>query len=122
MPSSILGKRTRSSPDSGTTDSFPAVAVTNPSSTALKGHLPRAKRQARADIFNDENESPFYSKVSSASDQDGDRMQLDPLSDLTPKKHGLAGKKITSPSVKPGGDFVILRPSNGTWISLAGDY
>src|ERR1700709_1585638 len=99
MPSSVLGKRTRSS-NSGTTGTRLATAVANSSCPAPKSPLPRAKRQARADIFNDENENPFYRKASPSPAQDGDLMELGALSELTPIKHGHAGKRFISSPVK----------------------
>ena len=112
MPSSVLGKRTRSS-ISGTTDTLPVVVVANLSRSAPKAPLPRAKRQARADIFNDENENPFYRKAASEDTEDGELMDLDPLSDLTPIKHGHSGKRFISSPVKLGGHFDIIKHNNG---------
>ncbi|KAH8648957.1 P-loop containing nucleoside triphosphate hydrolase protein [Tricladium varicosporioides] len=60
MSSTVLGKRTRSSTDSGS----------SPRST-------RSKRQARAEIFNDENENPFISNGARSRSEDGEPMDLD---------------------------------------------
>jgi hypothetical protein len=112
MPSSVLGKRTRSS-DSGTTDILPIGTAANASFPASKAPLPRTKRQARADIFIDENENPFCSKVSSEDDQDGYPMQVDSLSDLTPIEQGRSGKRFVSSPVKLGRHFHIIKHNNG---------
>jgi cell division control protein 6 len=113
MPSSVLGKRTRSS-NSGTTGTRLATAVANSSCPAPKSPLPRAKRQARADIFNDENENPFYRKASPSAAQDGDLVELGALSESTPIKHGHAGKRFISSPVKLRGHFDIIRHNNGS--------
>ncbi|KAE9381386.1 cell division control protein Cdc6 [Stipitochalara longipes BDJ] len=87
MAPSILGKRTRSSTD---IDSKP--------------NLSRVKRQARAEIFNDENENPFVSRIVQDDKQDGDSMDIDEPSKAinsrsVPAKHGPAAGRIPlSPS------------------------
>jgi hypothetical protein len=87
-----LGKRTRSS-DLGTADASPSP-FNNPSLPASK----RVKRQARGDIFNDEQENPLITQSRDAA-QDGDSMDLDELCAAVPAKHGIAGTRIPlSPS------------------------
>ncbi|KAH6666596.1 P-loop containing nucleoside triphosphate hydrolase protein [Halenospora varia] len=61
MPSTVLGKRTRNSTDSGS------------SSRSTRSN----KRQARAEIFNDENENPFVSNGVRNGSEDGESMDLD---------------------------------------------
>ena len=89
------------------------MEVANPSCPATKSNLPRAKRQAREDIFNDEDDNPFCRKVSSKDIHDGEPMHLDSISYSTPTKRGLSGKKVKSSSVKLRGDFDIIGHSNG---------
>ncbi|PMD24792.1 cell division control protein Cdc6 [Hyaloscypha hepaticicola] len=82
MAPSILGKRTRSGNDF---DSKP--------------NLSRVKRQARAEIFNDENENPFLSRNVHDDKQDGDSMDIDEpdaiISKSAPAKHGRAGGRVS---------------------------
>ncbi|KIN04070.1 hypothetical protein OIDMADRAFT_194253 [Oidiodendron maius Zn] len=78
MPSIVLGKRTRRS------------------DSATKSTLPRAKRQAREDIFNDEGDNPFCRKVSPKDVHDGEPMHLDSITCSTPTRRGLSGKKFKS--------------------------
>jgi hypothetical protein len=81
---------------------------------ALKAPLPRSKRQARADIFNDEDENPFYSKGSSPKvAQGGEPMQLDSFSDSKPTKRGHTGKNFTPSPVELRGHLDIITHSNG---------
>jgi len=77
--------------------------------TASKTILPYAKRQARTEIFTDENENPFISRSSRNGSQDADSMDMDEVISTrstrsTPAKHGdgAAEKRIslTSGSVK----------------------
>lgn len=112
MPSSVLGKRTRSSPDSGTTEP-PNSCCHRPANAPYPGSKAQLPRAKRAHIFNDENESPFYIKRSPEDAQDGDCMQLDPLSDLTPIKRGLGNKQAFTSPLKPKGLFDIITNSNG---------
>lgn len=95
----VLGKRARSS-DLGTIDcSYSSVLLVNPSQPASEPPLTRVKRQAREEIFNDENENSFITQWSRDGAQDGDSMDLDELSEAIPTKHGVAGKIIPlSPS------------------------
>ncbi|TVY78193.1 Cell division control protein [Lachnellula suecica] len=96
---SILGKRTRSS--------------TNSASKLL----PLAKRQVRAEIFNDENENPFIAHPARDDAQDGDSMDLDDLSESvftksSPIKHGIAGKRTTLSPSKAKAQYDIARSHN----------
>jgi hypothetical protein len=69
-----------------------------------KPSFSRVKRQARGEIFNDENENPFLSPIAREDIQDPDSMEIDELSKpitskSTPAKHGPAGGRIPlSPS------------------------
>ncbi|KAF7949796.1 uncharacterized protein EAE97_003305 [Botrytis byssoidea] len=87
MPS-VLGKRTRSTR---------AIAEFKVPST-------RAKRQAKTEIYNDENENPFITRKrrDEVDDFDDDCMEIDELSESmpvksSPSKHGLASRKIALP-------------------------
>ncbi|KAF7938034.1 hypothetical protein BELL_0011g00180 [Botrytis elliptica] len=87
MPS-VLGKRTRSTR---------AIAEFKVPST-------RAKRQAKTEIYNDENENPFITRKrrDEVDDSDDDCMDIDELSESipvksSPSKHGLASRKIALP-------------------------
>ncbi|QSZ30107.1 hypothetical protein DSL72_004627 [Monilinia vaccinii-corymbosi] len=87
MPS-VLGKRTRST---GTIADFKVPST-------------RARFQARAEIYNDENENPFLTRRRRhvVDDSDADSMEIDELSEPVPiksppSKHGLAGRKIALP-------------------------
>ncbi|KAF4634163.1 hypothetical protein G7Y89_g3947 [Cudoniella acicularis] len=107
-------KRTRSSTDSGTPSpefSIPSTyprAVSNPPST-------RVKRQARAEIFNDENENPFI--VNQV--RDGDSMDLDesckPLTRSKPNKPSSVIKRIALfPQNDENANFVVQIPTPQT--------
>jgi cell division control protein 6 len=77
--------------------------------------LPSAKRQARVEIFNDENENPFIVRPARDDAQDGDSMDLDelPESNFTkssPVKHGK--RAVLSPS-KAKAQFNIAKSNDG---------
>ncbi|KAG9248415.1 P-loop containing nucleoside triphosphate hydrolase protein [Calycina marina] len=82
MPSTVLGKRTRSSTNSASIfESLP----------------PSAKRQARAEIFEDEYENPFISRISRDGSQDVESVDIDEDAKVikrptrpTPANHGAA--------------------------------
>jgi cell division control protein 6 len=103
MASSVLGKRTRSSTDSGkfapSSNSWKSLTR-----SASKPPLSRVKRQAREEILNDENANPFLTPSTRDGPPDGDSMDIDELSGefpmkSTPVKHGNVGKRIPlSPS------------------------
>lgn len=104
MAPSVLGKRTRSSIESGTVPLSATLRLANSSRPDSKPAFSRVKRQARAEIFNDENENPFLSRSAREETQDGDPMDIDELSEpiisrSTPAKHGRVGSRVPlSPS------------------------
>jgi hypothetical protein len=123
MASSVLGKRTRSCSDSGTTErNFPSLQLSaNPSSSASKVSLSRPKRQARADIPDGENNNPFYIKRScyKIEDDEDDPEGVDPLSDFlsaksTPVKHGLVDRRVASSPLKSSRNLSTIR-NNGQY-------
>ena len=97
MAPSVLGKRTRSGVNF-TGNSHPLQLCCHTNSCQPDSKPSRVKRQAREEIFNDENESPFLSRSARGKTQDGDSMDIDELSEpifrTTPAKHGPIGGQI----------------------------
>ncbi|CZS91270.1 related to cell division control protein CDC18+ [Rhynchosporium agropyri] len=74
MASSVLGKRTRSSTISASK---------------------RVKPSHQREIYNDENENPFVTKITPNKTRDAEPMEVD---ESTPAKHGAAGRRIQNPT------------------------
>jgi len=73
--------------------------------------LSRVKRQAREEIFTDENENPFLAHHASDEGQDSDSMQIDDsfaASSITstPTKHGVAGRRIEHSPLRKRTHFI----------------
>ena len=62
----------------------------------------RVKICQQNDIFNDENENPFVTKITQNATQDGEPMEID---ESTPAKHGAAGRRIALSDSKSKSHF-----------------
>lgn len=120
MPSTVLGKRTRSSAridasgrrNRGSSRSCSGNKTLTRSADSKPNVATRAKRQAQFVILDDaEKENPFVTPKKAAF-QDGDPMDVDELAEerplakrgrkagTTPSKHGVAGSRLPLPSTK----------------------
>lgn len=130
MPSSVLGKRTRSSTKAIGSIIVPdrIVYIANSKHPdAESSVLTRAKRQAQLVIQNDENENPFVtckarktartsSSSSSSSDEGRDELAEDIAPSpkhrpptTTPAKHGNSESRVSLPSSKINAHFKVTK-------------
>lgn len=85
MPSVVLGKRTRSSPDAGKSYSNSASLFpphTNVS-IAIPSALPQAKRQAATVVYSDENDNPFAPRLTRAGSRRAGSGDLEKTAELS---------------------------------------
>lgn len=80
----------------------------------------RAKRQATAIIYNDENKNPFAPRGTLPNVKDVDSMELDELADLpspkaTPVKYGIAHTRIALSPTKVKSCFNSVEISSSEW-------
>jgi hypothetical protein len=112
MATPLLGKRTRSSTDSGMLEtSLASTEQCTNSCWQVSAPSSRVKRQARTIIFNDENEDIFALRDTIKEISDGESMDVDGVSQSTIRsiKSNFVGRRgpLSSPDGK--GDFNILR-------------
>jgi cell division control protein 6 len=93
----------------------PTVVASNSLLPASKLSLSRKKRQARPEIFNDENENPFIVQSARDDAQDGDSMDLDELSEpvYSPVKHGVSRTRTPLSPSKAKAQFNIAKSNDG---------
>jgi hypothetical protein len=120
MASSVLGKRTRSSVDTGKSNPYSSCTANYPVTASSPATL-RAKRQATASIFSDEDHGPFNSHQPGAETYNIDSMDLDELAEAkyittTPVKKAAMRVALSPASIKT--HFNTVKPSNGKHLGF----
>jgi hypothetical protein len=87
--------------------------------TAPEPLIPRAKRQTRPDMINDENENPFITRPTRSRTKTAKLLDLDELAEVTPIKASPAkhGRTVLSPT-KIKTHFNLSKAGNGTLPAL----